>query len=258
MIKKSFVILPGVGEGTEKKLWNQGVHTWDHFLEKKEIKGISAQQKMSFDEILQKAKRNLDVKNHEFFSHRLPTNQHWRLFQEFKEHIGYVDIETTGLSKHANRITTISVWDGKDVRTYVAGDNMTEENLEEEFDRHKMLCSFNGIGFDIPFIQAKFPNLNLDKPHMDLRWVGQKVGLRGGLKKIEKELNIVRDDEIAEVDGRFAVRLWKRWERMGDQKALDLLIRYNQEDVINLEKLGNIVYSMLCNGESTPTFINKI
>ncbi len=245
MIKKSFVILPRFSINSEKKLWDNGVHSWDHFLQNSNIPGISPQQKSSCDEFLTKAKRNLEVKNHDFFYHNLPKDEHWRLYQEFKEHLGFVDIETTGLSKHYNKITTISFWDGKEARTYINGDNLTEENMIKEFEKHKVLISFNGNTFDLPFIKEKFPSLNLDKPHIDLRWVGYRLGLKGGLKKIEKDLDIDRGSELADVDGYAAVKLWHSWEKRGNKDALDLLVRYNQEDVINLEKLGNLMYNRL-------------
>jgi len=160
---------------------------------------------------------------------------------------GFIDIETTGLSKHRNTMTTLSVWDGKETGTYINGQNMNEESLADEMKRHKMFVSFNGTGFDLPFIQAKFPSLDLEKPHMDLRWVGNKVGLRGGLKRIEREVGINRGDDVADIDGSMAVRLWKKWERTGNKEALDLLVKYNQEDVINLETLGNIIYKRIIN-----------
>ncbi len=247
MIKKSFIILPKVGENTEKRLWSSGINHWDDFIEKEQVTGFSAQQKAYCDEFLGKCKKNLEAKNHEFFHYNLPKKEHWRLYEEFKGHIGFIDIETTGLSRHRNTMTTLSVWDGKETRTYINGQNMNEESLAAEMNRHKMFVSFNGTGFDLPFIQTKFPSLNLEKPHMDLRWVGNKVGLRGGLKRIEREVGINRGDDVADIDGSMAVRLWKKWERTGNKEALDLLVKYNQEDVINLETLGNIIYSRLTN-----------
>jgi hypothetical protein len=38
------------------------------------------------------------------------------------------------------------------------------------------------------------------------------------------------------MDGYMAVILWERYQR-GDRTALDLLLKYNREDVVNLELL---------------------
>jgi len=59
--------------------------------------------------------------------------------------------------------------------------------------------------------------------HLDLRYMLKEFGFSGGLKKIERELGVVRDEEVANVDGFEAVRLWRRYER-GDEEALRLLI----------------------------------
>jgi uncharacterized protein YprB with RNaseH-like and TPR domain len=41
-----------------------------------------------------------------------------------------------------------------------------------------------------------------------------------------------------------AVRLWRRYED-GDDDALDLLLAYNMEDVVNLEPLAEFAYEGL-------------
>jgi hypothetical protein len=44
------------------------------------------------------------------------------------------------------------------------------------------------------------------------------------------------------MDGFMAVLLWKEYER-GNQEALDTLIRYNLEDVVNLQHLAAVAYN---------------
>jgi hypothetical protein len=60
--------------------------------------------------------------------------------------------------------------------------------------------------------------------------------LSGGLKNIEKKLGLKRAEEIEDIDGFEAVRLWKRYKK-GDLEALELLKKYNEEDIINLKFL---------------------
>ncbi len=98
-----------------------------------------------------------------------------------------------------------------------------------------MIISFNGKTFDIPFIQTYF-NCSLDQAHIDLRYVLASLGYKGGLKKCEKALGIDRG-ALDGVDGYFAVVLWHEYRKTGNKKALETLLAYNIEDVINLEVL---------------------
>ena len=43
------------------------------------------------------------------------------------------------------------------------------------------------------------------------------------------------------MNGWDAMRLWERYENEGDRAALDVLLEYNREDVINLMQLERIV-----------------
>ncbi len=49
--------------------------------------------------------------------------------------------------------------------------------------------------------------------------------------------------DLAGLDGYDAVLLWERVRR-GDRVARDLLLRYNQEDVVNLESLMMQAYQL--------------
>ena len=115
------------------------------------------------------------------------------------------------------------------------------------------MVTFFGLGFDIPMIRKRYPNLVLDHVHLDLCPTLREVGLRGGLKKIEKELGIARSEDTDGLSGRDAITLWRRYERYGDEKALEILIAYNREDVVNLETLAQIAYDkMKANVFGTP------
>jgi len=54
-----------------------------------------------------------------YFSKLLPSNQCWRLFPEFRDSTVYLDIETTGLDRHFNEITTIALYDGQAIKTWM-------------------------------------------------------------------------------------------------------------------------------------------
>jgi len=55
-------------------------------------------------------------------------------------------------------------------------------------------------------------------------------------------LGIDRGD-LDGIDGHFAVLLWDNFRRKGNQKALETLVAYNIQDVVNLEKLITIAYN---------------
>ncbi len=65
----------------------------------------------------------------------------------------------------------------------------------------------------------------------------------GGLKQCERALGICRGS-LDGVDGYFAVLLWYDYLRNGNEKALETLIAYNIEDVVNLEALMVKAYNM--------------
>jgi uncharacterized protein YprB with RNaseH-like and TPR domain len=154
----------------------------------------------------------------------------------------FLDIETTGLDKHYDDITLIGLYDGKESKFFVKGKNLADFN--EEIKKYDMIITFNGACFDLPFISAKYPNINLDKFHVDLRWAMREIGYSGGLKRIERTLGLERADEIQSVDGFEAVRLWYKYRR-GDEAALDKLIRYNQADIENLKFLMDFTFKKL-------------
>ncbi|MEE4242084.1 MAG: ribonuclease H-like domain-containing protein, partial [Desulfopila sp.] len=180
-----------------------------------------------------------------FFADRLASGEQWRLFSHFRQTTAYIDIETTGLHDDAE-ITTIALYDGTNVYSYVNGSNL--EDFLEDIMRYDVLVSYNGKGFDIPFIENFF-KVRLPQAHIDLRFILARLGLKGGLKGCEKKLGINRG-ALDGVDGYFAVLLWRRYQEYCDPKALQTLLAYNIEDTVNLERL--MVEAWNRNVEQTP------
>jgi hypothetical protein len=75
------------------------------------------------------------------------------------------------------------------------------------------------------------------------------VGLRGGLKKIQKTVGLDRGDDLSQLTGRDAVNLWNMAQN-GEPNALETLIRYNAEDVTSLPRLAEYAYGQ--NSAGTP------
>lgn len=239
-LENSFILAPGVGEKTETKLWKNNVTHWD---EVEDTGKLSTNKKDKITSFLEKARRNLEVENTAFFKTKLPKNSYWRMYENFRKNVCFFDIETTGLDKSRNKVTTVSLYRNGESKTFVRGENLTSEKLQEEFFQSSMMVSFNGKRFDQPFLEHNF-DLNIETPHIDLMYPCKKLGYSGGLKKIEKELGIERDLE-EDMDGKDAIRLWKKYEQNNDEEALQKLVKYNQYDTENLQRLLDIVHEQL-------------
>jgi len=238
-IENSFILAPGVGEKTERKLWKNQVTHWDH-IEQTSVIGKTKKQKIQ--DFLEKARKNLQVENTHFFKNKLPSKHHWRMYENFRENACFFDIETTGLSKKRNKVTTVSFHRNGETKTLVQGQNLTKENLEQEFFNSSIIVTFNGKRFDKPFLEHNF-NLEIENPHIDLMYECKKVGLSGGLKQIEKQLEIER--ELEDIDGREAVKLWKKYEKTGKEHYLNKLVKYCEYDARNLQDLSEIILNQL-------------
>ena len=238
-IENSFILAPGVGKKTELKLWKNDVTHWSEFPDNSIVTGKRQKKVNNF---LEKAKKNLEVENTHFFSNNLPNKEKWRIYKNFEPKTCFFDIETTGLDQKKNKVTTVTFHRQNETTTLVRGENLTRNNIKEEFFKSKLLVSFNGKRFDQPFLEHNY-NLDIETPHIDLMYPCKQLGLSGGLKKIEKELKIQR--ELEDIDGREAVRLWKQYEKKGDAEALEKLIRYNKYDTVNLKDLMETVHDKL-------------
>ena len=250
MLNNTFVHIQGIGRKTEERFWEAGVRTWDDFRSPYPL-NISAGKADLMERILDQSRANLPD-NPMYFSRLLPTREHWRLFPHYQNSTAYLDIETTGMDGYGDHITTISIYDGTDIRYYVYGDNL--DDFVDDVIRYDLLVTYNGKCFDIPFIENFF-RIKLNKAHIDLRYILKNLGYSGGLKGCEKQFGLDRG-ELDGVDGYFAVLLWREYERTGNRKALETLLAYNIEDVVNLEYL--MVESYNLNVLETPFYENQL
>jgi uncharacterized protein YprB with RNaseH-like and TPR domain len=175
-----------------------------------------------------------------FFADRLPNREVWRLYPSFRDDVVFLDIETTGLSRYS-AITVVGLARGDRFRALVRGQDLTRQELASELEGAEMIVTFNGASFDLPMLRDHLAPPGLDLPHLDLRFLARRVGLSGGLKSIERQLDLVRDREFAMMTGQDAVHLWNLWDRRGNGRALDLLLQYNEADVVNLREVADQV-----------------
>ncbi len=238
MLRNTFLHIPGIGPKTEQGLWAAGVDDWDAFFDDASLK-LSAAKRAVISDALTESRRQLDDGNPGFFARRIPAGQQWRLFSEFRDQTAYLDIETTGLEADCT-ISTIAVYDGSTMNTYVNGDNL--DDFIDDINRYQLLVTYNGKCFDVPVIERVFGR-TLNHAHVDLRYVLAGLGLKGGLKRCEAQLGMDRG-ELEDVDGLFAVVLWKAYLRNRDERALETLLSYNLQDAINLEWLMVTAFNM--------------
>ncbi|MBI9112133.1 ribonuclease H-like domain-containing protein [Maridesulfovibrio ferrireducens] len=232
MLERTFCHLKGIGNTTEAKIWESGVSHWNDILEGTDIPFSPAkvnELEIGCGESLKRLKECDPI----WFADRLPASDQWRLYPHFRKNIAYIDIETTGTDAHCCDITTIALWNGREVKTYVQGRNLHE--FEEEIAKYQMIVSFNGKCFDVPFIEKYF-GIKVKAAHIDLRFVFRSLGITGGLKGIEHYFGMDRGDAEG-LDGYFAVLLWNEYEMSGNEKALETLLAYNVLDSVNLENL---------------------
>jgi hypothetical protein len=151
----------------------------------------------------------------------------------------YLDIETTGLSPFYNYITVIGIFICNDRCTkfvQLVGNNITKENLLRTLKEVNIIYTYNGSKFDLPFIEASLEiNLTRYFRHHDLMLDCWQMNLYGGFKAVEEKLGITR--RLKDVDGKEAVKLWWQYKNQHDQNALNILLEYNKEDVVNLKIL---------------------
>ena len=151
----------------------------------------------------------------------------------------YLDIETTGLSASLDEITVIGIrlCNGDDTKfIQLAGKDITANNILEALAGVSKIYTYNGSRFDLPFIHFRL-GINLAGlfTHHDLMYDCWSNNLYGGFKAVERQLGIERT--LTEINGYDAIRLWWRYVDYFDLDALNTLLEYNKEDVLNLKAL---------------------
>jgi len=251
MLENTFIHIPGVGIVTEQRFWDSGIYSWNDFIQNCPIR--LSQLKMDvISSYLEESRQHLESGDPNYFSQLLPATQHWRFFPEFRDSTVYLDIETTGLNRYHDPITTISLYDGESIYYYINGHNL--DDFLDDINKYNVIVSYNGKTFDVPFIENYF-GIKLDHAHIDLRYILGSLGYRGGLKSCETQLGIDRGD-LKDIDGFFAVQLWHDYQKTGNQKALETLLAYNIQDVLTLENLMVISYNLKI--KNTPFYKNQL
>ncbi len=180
-----------------------------------------------------------------------------------KESVCFVDIETTGLSRSNSFIYLLGMlyFDSNSsnwcITQYFIDDKEEEEKLLYNFNdfikRFKTIITFNGEGFDIPFIKYRM-NKYSQKNNIDslssfdiYRKIKEEhsfLDLKNyKLKTIEECLGIYRDDNIS---GKECINLYYRYLKTRDKSLIDCILKHNHDDLyylIDILKIFHIVHN---------------
>ena len=148
----------------------------------------------------------------------------------------YLDIETCA----GGAVTVVGIYrEDRGFRQLVGGE-ITDVAVWEALDGADTLCTYNGDRFDLPILERQTRlDLRGRFKSLDLLRECRRVGLKGGLKRMEEHFGISR--ATRGMNGWDALQLWARYDGAGDREALRVLLEYNREDVMNLVQLERIV-----------------
>ncbi|RMG68754.1 MAG: hypothetical protein D6710_09785, partial [Nitrospirae bacterium] len=122
MIRHTFSVLQGIGEKLEQRLWRQGILTWEDFLLADSVEGIGREKKSLYNFTLEAHLRALNERDFSHFSKNLRRREHWRLYEQWKEQVLCLDIETNGLMpEQGGYPTLVGLYDGSSWRALIRG-----------------------------------------------------------------------------------------------------------------------------------------
>jgi hypothetical protein len=247
MLTRTFIHIPGIGHQRERALWHDNILTWDDYLQHRDL--FDDGPPPPIERELTLSRQKLTEADARWFEDRLGSADAWRIAADFDDgRAVYMDIETDGGDANALRpgedapggTTVCAVWDGTEARVFLRNRDLHE--LPQYLARYKVLVTFNGKLFDLPYLEGRFGQGFFPGAHLDLRPITRAVGLTGGLKKIEQKIGIERPAAIRRYTGYDAVKLWAAFRR-GRSDALEPLARYNLADAINLQAVLRISYN---------------
>jgi uncharacterized protein YprB with RNaseH-like and TPR domain len=256
MLTRTFLHIPGVGPKRERSIWGDGILSWEHMLADRDLFDDGPPPAM--EQAITLSRQKLVDGDARWFEHSLGAADAWRLAADFDDgRIAYLDIETDGgestqwqEGEDAPGGTTVcAVWDGIEARVFLR--NRDLDSLPQYLAKYKVLCTFNGKSFDIPYLEGRFGKEFFAGAHLDLRPITAQVGLTGGLKKIEKQIGIERPASIRRYTGYDAVKLWGAFRR-GRKDALEPLARYNLADAVNLQAVLRVGYNWAVAQDELP------
>jgi uncharacterized protein YprB with RNaseH-like and TPR domain len=242
MLRNTFLHIPGIGPKRERALHEAGFLTWDDYLSRPSGTVLPRNAAKLARERLEESVYRLEAREAAYFDRCLPSAERWRMWGEFAGEAVFLDIETTGMACSLDYVTVVGLHDTSGTKSFIRGENLFM--LPEILSRYRLILTFNGAQFDLPFLKSHMGDIFRNHGHIDLRFALGRLGYKGGLKSIERQMGMRRPEEVEGIDGFEAVILWQRYLR-GDENSLEKLVAYNRQDVENLRPLMELAYEKL-------------
>lgn len=251
MLQASFQHFERISTRRELDLWRRGIASWDEFecIAGRQLTLFGCDRYVEAVEASRAALREGDTA---YFAARLPRAEHHRIAYAFPQDTLFLDIETTGLSLVYDQITLVGWSIGNEFNIYRRGEK--SGTFIDAISRAKVIVTFNGSHFDMPFIRQEFPEVTLPPVHIDLRFLARRAGIGGPQKAIENRLGIDREAGLKELDGKAATVLWHEYCR-GDLEALRKLVLYNHADVEGMKTIFDVSASRLFDKGEVPNCV---
>ena len=228
----------GLDVDAERVLWKMGVYCWDDFRRLRRSPFSKLRTRQILNDLDEAERRLASGKDGvRWFCAKLPPSQYCRLLVNFREIAVYFDVETTGLEADA-QITTATFFDGVRFQTFTRGVDLND--AASCFGEIALLATYNGTTFDLPLARREW-NSEWSGVHIDLRKTLRDWGIRGGLKRAAAVFGVDRREAPEVSTGAEAAALWRRWLDFGDFASLELLRRYNRDDVRTLAEIARIL-----------------
>lgn len=202
----------------------------------------------------------------------LDMNNEW-LQSIFTEDAIFFDIETTGFSPANTQLYLIGCARREQqkliIDQYFAENKPDEETILLHFlkllEQYQTIITFNGIGFDIPYIKAKCDHYHLteqfaQKDYIDLFKIVSSLKFLLKLpnykqKTIETFLGVQRNDTF---DGGELINVYQEYVKRPSEYQMFFLKQHNYEDVLGmLDLLPVLSYSNLFKGGYTLSSVES-
>jgi len=165
------------------------------------------------------------------------------------EDLAFFDLETTGLSSSPVFLIGVMVWanGGLFTRQFFARDYSEERPIISMFAEclrgKKMLVSFNGKSFDLPYIRARAAatgaKFAFDGPHFDLLHISRRAwkDRLPNCRLQTLEAHICGRHRTGDIPGHAIPQAYHDYVRTEDARQMVSTLEHNRLDLITLAEL---------------------
>ena len=242
MLKRTFIHLPKVGPATELHFWREGLHTWEDFLGARTVSGLSQARLAALAVQTWKIPWGTWISPAILAPVCPPVNGGASLSSIGRALPTWTSKPPVPTGQTSRSPSSASTMAEVFINLSLAKISLISLKLSMNFKclspstAHSSICRCCRL-FSAADHSGRPTSISA------LSWPA--LAYKGGLKKIEPRFGLTRPPDLIGLDGYDAVLLWER-ARRGNRMARDLLLRYNREDVVNLESLMEQAYQLGC------------